>query len=130
MRLDGEAAYDGPRSTGAPKAKVDYKLPTSSIQAQYGTKEDVQKAIEELRKALPHEGAVNVDPNVLKMYGSSDKSYHPASPQSVVVRPESTEDVRVPCITPATGIVPVVDRRAQIGMKAASSTASNASAFR
>ncbi|KAI0721511.1 D-lactate dehydrogenase cytochrome oxidoreductase [Cerioporus squamosus] len=57
--------------------------------------EEVKEAIEELQNALPREGAVNVDPHVLEMYGSSDKSYHPASPHSVVVRPVSTEEVVV-----------------------------------
>jgi D-lactate dehydrogenase (cytochrome) len=33
------------------------------------------------------------DPDILKSYGSSDNSYHPSSPHSVVVKAGSTEDV-------------------------------------
>ena len=70
-------------------------MPLSSVHSKYATKEEIRTAIEELKKALPHEGAVIVDPHVLEMYGSSDKSYHPASPHSVVVRPASTDEVVV-----------------------------------
>ncbi|KAI0362722.1 D-lactate dehydrogenase cytochrome oxidoreductase [Trametes cingulata] len=93
VHLDGEAAIGGPQPNRATKATVHQNVPESSIGAQYGSKEDVRKAIEELRKAIPREGAVNTDPKVLQFYGSSDKSYHPTSPHSVVVRPESTEEV-------------------------------------
>ncbi|KAI0670632.1 D-lactate dehydrogenase cytochrome oxidoreductase [Trametes maxima] len=93
VHLDGEAALGGPQPKRATKVSVRKDTPESSTGAQYGSKEDVQKAIEELRKAIPREGAVNTDPNVLKFYGSSDKSYHPTSPHSVVVHPHSTEEV-------------------------------------
>lgn len=96
VQLDGEAAFDGPQPKRPTTTVAQQKLPqpeTSSNAISYGTKEDVQRAIAELKQALPKEGAVNTDPNVLQMYGSSDKSYHPASPHSVVVRPETTDDV-------------------------------------
>ena len=59
---------------------------------KYGTREDVQKAIAELRAAFP-ERMVSTDPDALKTYGSSPNSYHPESPHSVVVHATSTEDV-------------------------------------
>ncbi|KAI0781193.1 D-lactate dehydrogenase cytochrome oxidoreductase [Trametes elegans] len=93
VRLDGDAAIVGPQPKVATKATVREGIPESSTGTQYGSKEDVKKAIEELRKAIPREGAVNTDPTVLQFYGSSDKSYHPTSPHSVVVHPESTEEV-------------------------------------
>ncbi|KAI0637234.1 D-lactate dehydrogenase cytochrome oxidoreductase [Trametes polyzona] len=94
VHLDGEAAMPGgPQPKRATKATVQHDVPKSALGAQYGSKEDVQRAIAELRAALPREGAVNTDPHVLEFYGSSDKSYHPASPHSVVVHPVSTEEV-------------------------------------
>lgn len=72
-------------------------IPDSSLSAssksQYGSHEDVQKAISELRDAFPDKKSVSTDPDVVKQYGSSPNSYHPASPHSVVVHVHSTEDV-------------------------------------
>ncbi|KAL5532904.1 DLD1_1 [Sanghuangporus sanghuang] len=59
----------------------------------YASHRDVQAAIEELRKVLPREGAVNTDSQVLETYGFSENSYHPSRPHAVVVRPLSTEEV-------------------------------------
>ncbi|KAI9067055.1 D-lactate dehydrogenase cytochrome oxidoreductase [Trametes sanguinea] len=93
VHLAGEAAIGDLQPKRTTKVTVRQNVPESSTGAQYGSKEDVQKAIQELRQAIPRKGAVNTDPAVLQMYGSSDKSYHPTSPHSVVVRPESTEEV-------------------------------------
>ncbi|KAK0225129.1 FAD-linked oxidase-like protein [Armillaria nabsnona] len=65
----------------------------SNVDQQYGSEREIRIAIEKLKLALPGEDTVSTDPEVLKSYGSSDNSYHPASPHSVVVRPSSTEDV-------------------------------------
>ena len=65
----------------------------TAITTRYGSHEDVKKAIDELRAAFPDEKAVSTDPEVVKTYGSSPNSYHPASPHSVVVHVHSTEDV-------------------------------------
>jgi len=59
----------------------------------YGSPEDVQKAIEELRQALPGKNSVQTNPNTLEVHGSSENSYHPSSPHSIVVMAHSTEDV-------------------------------------
>ncbi|EGO21705.1 hypothetical protein SERLADRAFT_357529 [Serpula lacrymans var. lacrymans S7.9] len=67
--------------------------PTSRTSSKYGTPEEVQMAIEELRKAFPGEHRVETGRNTLKTYGSSENSYHPTSPHSVVVHAESTDDV-------------------------------------
>lgn len=64
-----------------------------TLAATYGTPDDVQKAIEELRLAFPDRNRVSTDPNVLKLHGSSENSYHPSSAHSVVVQARSTEDV-------------------------------------
>ncbi|CDO69026.1 hypothetical protein BN946_scf184834.g33 [Trametes cinnabarina] len=93
VHLDGEASIGGQQPERAAKVTVRRNTPESSTGTQYGSKEDVENAIEELRKAIPREGAVNTDPSVLQTYGSSDKSYHPTSPHSVVVHPTSTEEV-------------------------------------
>ena len=60
---------------------------------KYASHEELQLAIQELQAALDGPGATNLDPKVLKAYGSSENSYHPESPHSVVVRVENTEDV-------------------------------------
>lgn len=93
VHLDGDATLDGPRPNHSTKAVAHNPPPATASQSKYGTKEEVQQAIEELKKALPRQGAVNTNPTVLQEYGSSDKSYHPTSPHSVVVKPGSTEDV-------------------------------------
>ncbi|VDC04227.1 unnamed protein product [Peniophora sp. CBMAI 1063] len=59
----------------------------------YANAEECKAAIEELRAALPSEGAVRTDPKLLQTYGHSDNSYHPDSPHAVIVRPANTEDV-------------------------------------
>ncbi|KAL4065326.1 FAD-linked oxidase-like protein [Scleroderma yunnanense] len=70
-----------------------FPVPSVTLAATYGTPEDVQKAIEELRLAFPDKHRVSTDPNVLKVHGSSENSYHPTSSHSVVVQAKSTEDV-------------------------------------
>lgn len=59
----------------------------------YGSPEDVQKAIEELCDALPGRNRVQTSPDSLRVHGSSDHSYHPSCPHSVVVMAYSTDDV-------------------------------------
>ncbi|KAG2062006.1 hypothetical protein BDR06DRAFT_868832 [Suillus hirtellus] len=59
----------------------------------YGSPEEVQKAIEELRDALPGKNRVQTSPDSLRVHGSSDHSYHPSCPHSVVVMAYSTDDV-------------------------------------
>ncbi|KAG1801456.1 D-lactate dehydrogenase cytochrome oxidoreductase [Suillus plorans] len=59
----------------------------------YGSPEDVQKAIEELRDALPGKDRVQTSPDSLRVHGSSDHLYHPSCPHSVVVMACSTDDV-------------------------------------
>ncbi|KAL0947531.1 hypothetical protein HGRIS_013628 [Hohenbuehelia grisea] len=58
----------------------------------YGSSNDVKKAISELSSSLEH-GQVDTDPDNLRTFGSSENSYHPASPHAVIVRPKSTDDV-------------------------------------
>ncbi|KAI3607994.1 hypothetical protein WG66_005134 [Moniliophthora roreri] len=59
----------------------------------YATAREINVAIEKLKAAFPEEGRVSTDPEDLKIHGSSENSYHPASPHSVIVRPLSTDDV-------------------------------------
>ncbi|KAK7449632.1 D-lactate ferricytochrome c oxidoreductase [Stygiomarasmius scandens] len=59
----------------------------------YASPREVRVAIEKLRAAFPEENQVSTNSDELELYGSSDNSYHPASPHSVIVRPQSTEDV-------------------------------------
>ncbi|KAJ7915509.1 D-lactate dehydrogenase cytochrome oxidoreductase [Mycena leptocephala] len=60
---------------------------------QYASPRELKVAIEKLRQTFPEQGSVDTNPDTVKTVGSSENSYHPASPHSVVVRPKSTEDV-------------------------------------
>ncbi|KAJ7460976.1 D-lactate dehydrogenase cytochrome oxidoreductase [Mycena galericulata] len=64
-----------------------------SSPARYATPSELRIAIQKLQQAFPEAGRVDTNPDTLKTVGSSENSYHPASPHSVVVRPKSTEDV-------------------------------------
>ncbi|KAI0085452.1 FAD-linked oxidase-like protein [Irpex rosettiformis] len=79
--------------TGIISVNGDSTASATNSSVKYGSHEDVQKAISELRVALPDPHTVVTDPDALKTYGSSPNSYHPASPHSVVVHVISTEDV-------------------------------------
>ncbi|KAJ7702238.1 D-lactate dehydrogenase cytochrome oxidoreductase [Mycena rosella] len=60
---------------------------------KYASPAELRIAIQKLRTAFPDKGSVDTTLDVLKTTGSSENSYHPASPHSVVVRVKSTEDV-------------------------------------
>lgn len=64
-----------------------------SLASSYGTQDDIENAIRELRRVLPGQHRVQTNNDSLKLYGSSENSYHPTSPHSVIVHIESTEDV-------------------------------------
>ena len=83
---------------------------TSQYDPPYGTAKDFREAIKELKEKFPKPGAVSDDHEVLEPYGFSENDYHPGAPlcrrchpalklgclassHTVVVRPESTEDV-------------------------------------
>ncbi|KAJ3776159.1 D-lactate dehydrogenase cytochrome oxidoreductase [Lentinula raphanica] len=59
----------------------------------YASPREIKVAIEKLKQAFPEEGRVSTDPVILTEHGSSENSYHPASPHAVVVQALSTEDV-------------------------------------
>ncbi|KAJ4463493.1 D-lactate dehydrogenase cytochrome oxidoreductase [Lentinula edodes] len=65
----------------------------AGAEAGYASPREIKVAIEKLKQAFPEEDRVSTDSNVLTEHGSSDNSYHPASPHAVVVRALSTEDV-------------------------------------
>jgi hypothetical protein len=64
-----------------------------SFVTNYASPEELRLAIQELRGIFTGEHIVETDPDLLRLYGSSENSYHPTSPHSVVVRMHSTEDV-------------------------------------
>ncbi|TFK29816.1 D-lactate dehydrogenase cytochrome oxidoreductase [Coprinopsis marcescibilis] len=78
---------------GLQYANIERSVSPNLETTQYGSVEDVKKAIEELRVAFNDPQAVATDPESLKIYGSSEHSYHPISPHAVIVRPKSTDDV-------------------------------------
>ncbi|KAJ7731322.1 FAD-linked oxidase-like protein [Mycena maculata] len=73
----------------------DGKAPESSPKGpHYGTQREFSQAIEELRKTFAvRSGVVSTDPDVLKIHGLSTNTYHTGVDHTVVVYPESTEDV-------------------------------------
>ncbi|PFH50696.1 hypothetical protein AMATHDRAFT_75487 [Amanita thiersii Skay4041] len=82
---------------GTTEAVDSYFFPSEAADKKQGTiyasPQELQAAIQELHKTFPQENSIMTDPEVLKTYGSSENSYLPASPHSVVVRPMTTEDV-------------------------------------
>ncbi|KAJ7771621.1 D-lactate dehydrogenase cytochrome oxidoreductase [Mycena metata] len=60
---------------------------------KYASARELRIAIDTLRHTFPEPGRVDTNADTVKTAGSSENSYHPASPHSVVVRPKSTEDV-------------------------------------
>lgn len=95
----GLTALLGLYSLLGPKSEMKSQSPSSGILAsttfstEYGSPEEVQLAIQELRDTFPTKHVVTTEPDTLKLYGSSENSYHPSSPHSVVVRVFETEDV-------------------------------------
>ncbi|PIL23764.1 hypothetical protein GSI_13514 [Ganoderma sinense ZZ0214-1] len=82
-----------PADKDQPKGHIFTPVVSDSANLKYASHEELQLAIQELQTTLDGPGATNLDPKVLKAYGSSENSYHPESPHSVVVRVENTEDV-------------------------------------
>ncbi|KAF8157423.1 FAD-linked oxidase-like protein [Mycena galopus ATCC 62051] len=67
------------------------KIPTAPV---YGTAKEFRQAIDDMRKAFPTRlGVVSTDSDDLKVHGLSTNTYHTGVDHSVVVYPESTEDV-------------------------------------
>ncbi|KAF9264547.1 hypothetical protein L218DRAFT_998520 [Marasmius fiardii PR-910] len=61
---------------------------------KYGTPQDFVKAVAELKEAFKNdEDAVTTDTEELRIHGFSDNDYHPESFHTVIVYPQSTEDV-------------------------------------
>ncbi|KAF8964963.1 FAD-linked oxidase-like protein [Flammula alnicola] len=58
-----------------------------------GSPNDFQRAIAELRRTLTRQGSVSTDAGDLEGHGFSESDYLPGAPHSIVVYPESTEDV-------------------------------------
>ncbi|EPS98544.1 hypothetical protein FOMPIDRAFT_129619 [Fomitopsis schrenkii] len=65
----------------------------SALNDKYGSPEDFQRAIRELRDSFDDKDAVSTDPDDLHTHGHSENDYHPGSFPSVVVFPKSTEEV-------------------------------------
>ncbi|KAG8713942.1 hypothetical protein FRC08_012556 [Ceratobasidium sp. 394] len=64
----------------------------SLVNPQYASKPQIQEAVKELESLLPA-GGVSTNPDVLRMHGFSENSYHPSAPHSVVVFAHGTDDV-------------------------------------
>lgn len=88
VHTSGPAVTDSDLSSSLNASNV----PSECKSFTYGTPQDVKKAIKELRQTFP-QSRVSTDPDVLHLHGSSENSYHPSSPHSVVVQASSTEDV-------------------------------------
>ncbi|KAF8475408.1 FAD-linked oxidase-like protein [Gautieria morchelliformis] len=84
--VSGMLGYGFAQATMAPDGK---KVPTK---VSYGSLGEILLAEKELRTALSPD-AVSTNKEELSMYGSSDNSYHPSSPHSLITHVKSTEDV-------------------------------------
>jgi D-lactate dehydrogenase (cytochrome) len=82
--------YNARRNTTEPS---NAKPVSTAFNTNYASPEELQLAIQELRKTFPDKHLVETDPEIVRFYGSSENSYHPTSPHSVVVRVHGTEDV-------------------------------------
>ncbi|PBK69975.1 hypothetical protein ARMSODRAFT_956799 [Armillaria solidipes] len=61
---------------------------------KYGSPKEYEKAISELQRTFSgRDGIVSTDPQDLYIHGHSEYDYHPDSLHSVVVYPDSTDDV-------------------------------------
>ncbi|KAF7376921.1 FAD-binding protein [Mycena sanguinolenta] len=70
------------------------KNPTAPLKPVYGTAKDFQQAIEDMRTIFSTRlEVISTDPDDLKLHGLSTNTYHTGVDHSVVVYPESTEDV-------------------------------------
>lgn len=83
----------GPKSERESKSPSSGILASTTFSTDYASPEEVQLAIQELRETFPKKHVVTTEPDALQLYGSSENSYHPSSPHSVVVRVFETEDV-------------------------------------
>lgn len=91
LKISGPEDLSNASDTGG--ASDLYRTPSTSSTPTYGSLEDVRKAIDELREALPGNNCIHTNPVTLQAHGSSENSYHPSFPHSVVVVVHSTEDV-------------------------------------
>ncbi|KAF8431462.1 hypothetical protein L210DRAFT_3614525 [Boletus edulis BED1] len=83
-------AGDSPSSSEAGLSSADTPI---SLASSYGSPDDVKEAIKELGHAFPGQYLVQTNKDSLERYGSSENSYHPSSPHSVIVQVKSTKDV-------------------------------------
>ncbi|OCH88443.1 hypothetical protein OBBRIDRAFT_86159 [Obba rivulosa] len=88
-----DASANAQKGNSSGRAAQD-SVPTSTgLNNKYGTPADFEKAISELRNTFGAQDAVSTDPGILHVHGHSENDYHPGSLPSVVVFPQSTEDV-------------------------------------
>ncbi|CAE6450701.1 unnamed protein product [Rhizoctonia solani] len=70
-----------------------YRRRITELPNKYGSDEDFRRGIEELRSHFTEPGTFSINPDVLHEHGFSVNSYHEGAPHSVVVYPQSTDDV-------------------------------------
>ncbi|KAF8630984.1 hypothetical protein AX15_002694 [Amanita polypyramis BW_CC] len=85
----------GYKLQSADKEKTGFSPSSSSTPSttQFGTKEDFANGIAELKNLFPAEGACSTDLHDLTAHGFSLNDCHPAVLHSIIVHPQSTEDV-------------------------------------
>ncbi|THV01036.1 hypothetical protein K435DRAFT_963710 [Dendrothele bispora CBS 962.96] len=87
--VSGIVGYHAAQSSTLSSAPI-----TSSSTSKFGTPEDFDKAIEDLKQTFHNDSdIVSTDAEDLKLHGFSENDYHPGTPHTVVVYPRSTEDV-------------------------------------
>lgn len=70
-----------------------YRRQITELPNKYGSDEDFRRGIAELRAHFTEPGTFSTEPDTLHEHGFSLNSYHDGAPHSVVVYPQSTDDV-------------------------------------
>ncbi|CUA76047.1 hypothetical protein RSOLAG22IIIB_02054 [Rhizoctonia solani] len=70
-----------------------YRRRITELPDKYGSDEDFRRGIEELRSHFTEPGTFSINPDVLHEHGFSVNTYHTGFPHSVVIYPQSTDDV-------------------------------------
>src|ERR1700754_3693479 len=77
---------------------------------------DLAGLVAELRAALPYEGGVLTDPDLLTSYEHDEADLVPYGTPAVVVRPRSTAEVSAILRAPSQYRVPVIPQGARSGL--------------
>ncbi|KAG8729026.1 hypothetical protein FRC12_021307, partial [Ceratobasidium sp. 428] len=91
--LAGTVGYNLATQISQYDYRSSYQRRITDLPDKYGSEEDFRRGIAELRAHFTEPGTFTTDPEALHEHGFSLNSYHDGAPHSVVVYPQSTDDV-------------------------------------